>query len=265
MYDNHGKAKRMRDLACLLSLVIGLGCQQGRGLEPTAREQEIQKRIHSLQIGGITSYYVFSNLPQGAMVEKLPAIIFIGHPAPEIRPVDHFSLVWGQFSEPVVVIWSGLLDGMTEVELNTPIEDGKTWRRNSTQFPQLVEQYIEALPVDPERIYLTGFSASGVYAWMLAYDRPALYAGVVAMSAVAYPPQIQERLDSSAQVVTVVVRAEKDVLNEETRKLEERTGEIIEAKNSNSKWVLKKGETHAGVKLHWPRYLNYILRFSKSS
>jgi hypothetical protein len=254
----------MRNLACLLSLVMGLGCHQARGPESTAREQEIQKRIHSLRIGSITSYYVFSNLPLGSTVEKLPAIIFIGHPAPEIRPVDHFSLVWGQFSEPVVVIWSGLLDGMSEAELNTPIEDGKAWRRHSTQFPQLVEQYIEALPVDPKRVYLTGFSASGVYAWMLAYDRPALYAGVVAMSAVAYPPQIQERLDSSAQVVTVVVRAEQDVLNEESRKLEGRTGEIIEAKNFNSKWVLKRGETHASVKRHWPEYLNYILRFSKN-
>lgn len=73
------KAKPMRNLACLLSLVMGLGCHQARGPESTAREQEIQKRIHSLKIGSITSYYVFSNLPLGSTVEKLPAIIFIGH------------------------------------------------------------------------------------------------------------------------------------------------------------------------------------------
>ncbi len=254
----------MRDIAWLLLLLIGFGCQQAGGSEPAAGAQETQARIQSLRNGSTTSYYVFSNLSRGAKPEKLPAIIFIGHPAPEIRPVDHFSLVWGKFSEPVLLIWSGLLDGMTEAELNTPVEDGEQWGRNSKRFPQLVAHYIETLPVDPERIYLTGFSASAVHAWMLAYDRPTLYAGVVAMSAVAYPPQIQERLESSAEVVTVVVRAEQDMRNEENRNLEEKTAAVIKAKNSRSKWVLKKGETHSGVRRYWAEYLDYILQCSKN-
>ncbi len=257
-------AKKMRILARLLLLLMVSGCRQHGGPELTVREHEIQPHIKPLRIGRTTAYYVFSNLHVGPKEERLPAIIFLGHPAPEIRPVNHFSLVWGKFREPVVLIWSGILDGLTEAELNTPVEDRKNWRRNSELFPKLVEQYVEALPVDPDRIYLTGFSASGVHAWMLAYDRPELYAGVVAMSAVAYPPQIQENLDSSARVVTVVVRAEQDLRNKESRNLEGKTGSIIEARNPNSRWIVKEGETHAGVKRHWPEYLNYILQFSKT-
>ena len=82
------------------------------------------------------------------------------------------------------------------------------------------------------------------------------------MSAVAYPPQIQDRLASSARVVTVVVRADSDLQDAKTRSLEQRTGRIIEARNPGSKWVLLDGESHAGVKRHWPEHLKYILQFS---
>ncbi len=252
------------NLVCAVSLLVGPGCQQATEAPPsTGREQEIERQTRSLRIGATTSYYVLSNASEGPTTEQLPAIIFIGHPAPDIHPIDHFSLAWGGFTEPVLLIWSGLLDGMTEAELNTPVEDEATWRRNSKRFPQLVDRYVEVLPVDAERIYLTGFSASGIHAWMLAYDRPELYAGVVAMSAAAHPPQIQENLESGARVVTVVVRADADLLDRETRDLEEKTGAIIDAANRHSRWILEEGQTHAGVKRHWPEHLNYILRFSR--
>jgi len=96
---------------------------------------------------------------------------------------------------------------------------------------------------------------------MLAYDRLDLYAGVVAMSAISYPEQIQKALKSSESVVTVVVRGEKDAWLMKHLAQEEETGRIIESRNPHSKFVLMRGEDHGSVAAYWVEHLNYILQF----
>ncbi len=251
----------MRRLLCAPVLVAVLSCQHTKEPKRTTHVLEIQRQLQSIEVCGVTSRYIFTNRTHKTLAEKLPAIVFIGHPAADIQPADHFALVWGKLAEPAVLIWSGLLDGMSEAELNTPVDDESAWRRHSQMFPMMVARYIERLPIDPRRVYLTGYSASGVHAWMLAYDRPELYAGVVVLSATASPVQIQSKLDSSSQLVTVAVRAGRD-LGDVNRALELWTGQRIEAMNPRSEWVLKDNETHAGVKRYWADYLNYILGFS---
>ena len=98
---------------------------------------------------------------------------------------------------------------------------------------------------------------------MLAYDRPDLYSGVVAMSAVSYPEQIQHNLESGESIVTVVVRGQNDHAFPKRLEQERKTGHVIESRNPHSKFVLKQGESHGSVEKYWLEYLNYILQFSK--
>ncbi len=250
--------KTMRRLPWALVLAPALSCQHAKEPKPATHDPEAQRQLKSLDACGVTSRYLFTDRSPDVPTEQLPAIIFLGHPAPDIQPADHLALVRGKLDEPAVLIWSGLLDGMSRAELNTPVDDMSMWRRNAELFPRMVASYIEQLPIDRERVYLTGFSASGVHAWMLAYDRPELYAGVVVLSATASPVQIQKKLDRGVRLVTVVVRAEQD-LRGTNRTVELTTCRRIEALNPHSKCILEDDQTHAGVKRRWAERLNYVL------
>ena len=258
--------KSLGFLSAMFIVLAFTGCNRRDTPATASRELLLAARIRPLQIGATTSYYLFPGPSVHPRPHRLPAIIFIGHPAPEIQPATHFALVADRLSEPAILIWSGLLDHLSANDLHTPVDDDRAWQKNSQRFPELVGDYLRRLPVDPDRVYLTGFSSSGVHAWMLAYDRPDLYAGVVALSAPAYPRQIQDRLQAcGALLVTVVVRADEDLIaNEDALDIEKRTGAVIETLNPDSRWILKRGETHAGVKRYWPEWLNYILRFSRT-
>ncbi len=131
------------------------------------------------------------------------------------------------------------------------------------QFPKLLDDYKRKLDIDQSRVYLTGFSFAGVYAWMLAYDRPELYAGVVPMSAPSYPRQIQENLDAAREVVTVWVRGEQDDTPPNDLAGELRTGRIIESCNPDSRFVLKTGEGHRDMHKYWRESLQYAIQFRR--
>jgi erythromycin esterase-like protein len=211
--------------------------------------------VHRVHANGITSYYVYS----GAGHEgKLPAIIIIGHPLSS--PYTDLSTFQDKFDEPVLLIWSGLVSGLA---LDSRVDDEAAWARVRQQFPKLLDDYKRRLGIDESRIYLTGFSAAGVYAWMLAYDRPELYAGVVPMSAPSHPRQIQENLEAAKVVVTVVVRGEQDDTPPRNLEAEKRTGRVIEAYNPHSRFVLKPGEGHRDMHKYWRENLQYVLQFSK--
>ena len=76
--------------------------------------------------------------------------------------------------------------------------------------------------------------------------------------------QLQQNLESSESVVTVVVRGRNDHVYPKRLEQEIKTGRVIESLNPHSKFVLKQGESHGSVEKYWLQYLNYILQFSKS-
>jgi len=205
---------------------------------------------------GVTSYYTYSNM-QSVSKEGLPAIIFIGHPASRREKLQRFI---GQFNEPVLLIWCGLLSDLDD---DTLVDDKTVWHKKRQDFLSSFKAYKEHFGFDEKRVYLTGFSFAGVYAWMLAYDRPDLYAGVVAMSAVSYPEQIQQNLQSGESVVAVVVRGGNDEAFPERLEQEKQTGYVIESENPHSRFIIKQGEGHGDVAKYWVEYLRYILHFKK--
>lgn len=212
--------------------------------------------LSSITIDGVTSYYTYSNVESGSK-EGLPAIIIIGHPAGRRESIERFA---DQFNEPVLLIWCGLLDDLRD---DTLVDDNTVWQRKKQDFLASFKGYKDYFRFDEKRVYLTGFSFTGAYAWMLAYDRPDLYSGVVAMSAVSYPEQIQQNLESSESIVTVVVRGRNDAAFPERLEQERKTGRVIESRNPHSKFVLKQSEGHGSVAKYWLQYLNYILQFSR--
>jgi len=212
--------------------------------------------LSRITIDGVRSYYTYSNTEPGSR-EGLHVIIFIGHPAGRPERLQRFV---GRFSKPVLLIWCGLLSDLDDDAL---VDDNTIWHKKKQDFLVSFKGYKEYFPFDEKRVYLTGLSSAGVYAWMLAYDRPDLYAGVVAMSALSYPEQIQQSLESAASVVTVVVRGEKDLAFPQRLAQERHTGKVIESQNPHSKFVLKQGEGHGSVAKYWLEYLNYILQFNR--
>ena len=157
----------------------------------------------------------------------------------------------------MLLIWCDLFFGLDD---DTTLEDRTLWQKKRREFAELYRCYEERFGVDSSRVYLTGFSFAGAYSWMLAYDRPDQFAGVVAMSAVSYPEQIQKALKSGESVVTVVVIGEADAWFEKRRVQEKETGRIVESKNPHSRFVVKSGEDHGSVEKYWVEYLKYVLK-----
>lgn len=211
-------------------------------------------RFHEITLAGIPSWYAYSNSDTD-MNRPLPAIIFLGRPN---RVREDLQRCAGKFNEPVLLISCGLLH---DLHGDTLLDDQVVWRRKRQEFVNLYRRYKEHFGFDPNRVYLTGFSFFGAYAWMLAYDRPDLYAGVVAISAPSYPEQIQENLKSGESVVTVVVRGEKDAGLARRLAQENETGRAIESRNPHSRFVVKPGEDHRGVAEEWLEQLHYVLQF----
>jgi pimeloyl-ACP methyl ester carboxylesterase len=246
------KVSRKQQLVVILCLVSACGlAAKGLWLRPWSG-------VHRIRANGIPSYYVRS----GAGVDhegKLPAIIIVGHLLSS--PFKDLAAFKDKFGEPVLLIWSGLLCDLPE---NCRVDDEAVWTSKRQQFLTLLDDYKTRLPIDRDRVYLTGFSFAGVYAWMLAYDRPELYAGVVPMSATSYPRRIQENLDAGKRVVTVWVRGEKDGTPPNDLAAEMRTGKIIESSNPRSRFVLKPGEGHRDMHKYWWENLQYVLQFRRA-
>ena len=71
------------------------------------------------------------------------------------------------------------------------VDDPERLRRVPVVFEASVSRLPDLLPIDPARVYLTGSSFDGVWAWILGLSKPELY--VVALSAVSYPEAILDR------------------------------------------------------------------------
>lgn len=244
-------------MSCKQQLIIVVCLASAGGLAAGGLWLRPWSEVHRIHANGIPSYYVYSGA-DASHEGKLPAIIIVGHPLSS--PFKDLATFKDKFDEPVLLIWSGLVSGL---RLDSRVDDEAVWARVRQQFPKLLDNYKRRLSIDEGRVYLTGFSAAGVYAWMLAYDRPELYAGVVPTSATSYPRQIQENLDAAKAVVTVFVRGEKDDTPPKDLAAEMRTGKIIESYNGRSRFVLKQGEGHRDMHKHWLENLQYVLQFGR--
>lgn len=238
--------------AMLLSIYAGLALNRaGPGLFSLT-----PSGFQRILVGVRPSYYLCSD-PGVAPKPGLPAIIFIGD---RFATPERLRAFVGKFDEPVLLVWCNLLSAISD---KTAVEDPVIWEAKRRQFPELLARYQQVLHFDPSRVYLTGGGFTGIYAWMLAYDKPGEYAGVVVISGVSYPPQIQKRLSSGRSVVTVFVRGEAVAPSRLAQDRE--TGRIIESENPHSRFLLKPGEDRRTLTNYWAENLRYVLQFRKSA
>ncbi|MGA2867288.1 MAG: hypothetical protein ABSF95_22655 [Verrucomicrobiota bacterium] len=214
--------------------------------------------LSPMPIEGSASFYACSE-PGKGFKERLPVIICIGHNFSQ-KP-DVLTQLVGRLGEPVLLIWCDLLSDLSG---DTRLDDPVVWEKKRREFTGLLSRYRQILKFDEQRVYLTGTGFAGAYAWMLAYDQPEQYAGVVAMSAPSNPKQIQERIEAAKAVVTVVVMREKLEWLVKHRAEEERTGRFIESQNLRSKFSVKSIEGRSEMAKCWAENLKYILQFRKS-
>jgi hypothetical protein len=222
------------------------------------QRQRPKPGLSRIPLEGGASFYICSDADLG-FKEGLPVIIRIGHTFEQPETLLRFV---GKFSEPVLLIWSDLL---ADFSADTALEDDALWQKKRQEFASVLDRYRELLRFDERRVYLTGSGFDGAYAWMLAYDRPELYAGIVALSAPSYPQPIQGRLDTSSSVVTVVGWAEKGSWFQKHRDEERQTGQTIEALNSHSKCAINPSKTRRETDKQWVESLRYILQFRKEA
>ena len=242
---SNGKSRFIIFVVLMLLVMSSCGCRQAK---PSS--------LGSITIDGVKSYYAYSNMESGSK-EGLPVIIIIDHPLGGCTSPERFVV---KFDEPVLLIWCKLLD---DLDHDTLVDDNTVWQKKRQVFLTLFQGYKDHFGFDERRVYLTGFSSTGVYAWMLAYDRPDLYSGVVAMSVVSYPQQIQQNLESGESIVTVVVIGQNDPMFLRREEQERQRGRVIESRNPHSKFVLMQGEDHSSIEKYWLEYLDYVLQFSK--
>lgn len=242
---SNGKSRFIVFIMLMLLVTSSCGCRQAK---PSS--------LGRITINGVKSYYAYSNMESGSK-EGLPVIIIIDHPLGGCTSPERFAV---KFDEPVLLIWCKLLD---DLDHDTLVDDNTVWQKKRQVFLTLFQGYKDRFGFDERRVYLTGFSTTGIYAWMLAYDRPDLYVGVVAMSAFSYPQQIQQNLESGESIVTVVVVGQNDPMFLRRDEQERQRGRVIESRNPHSKFVLMQGEDHRSIEKYWLEYLDYVLQFSK--
>ena len=210
--------------------------------------------LDRLPIKGSASFYRCSESGDGWQ-EGLPVVLCIGN---KYEKPDVLNQFVGRLSEPVTLIWCDLLSNLRD---DTQLDDPVLWDQKRREFMGLFSRYREILRFDERRVYLTGSGFAGAYAWMLAYDQPVRYAGVVAVAAPSYPKPIQERLDAARALVTVVLLRDKKEWLLKHRAEEERTGRLIQSLNPNSKFSIKSMEGRAETAKYWVEHLKYVLRF----
>jgi tetratricopeptide (TPR) repeat protein len=253
--------KRITASAIILLIVVALS-NNGES------SSNVGPVTESAKVNDIVVRYVTPDKPKLPEGEKLvsrgyPVIILIGHPINQnnITKQDRrLKAIFYGVDEPTIVVRSGALDNKVS---KWEVSNWQRWRKKRKEFLKVMDFIRTNLPGDEDRIYLTGYSFDGVYAWMLAYDKPELYAGVVAVSAVSYPKQIQRKLKSGKDIVTVVIRGEKDHMFPRRLRQERTTGKKLESYNKYSKWILVEGYGHGGLDAHWISFLNYILQFRR--
>lgn len=132
------------------------------------------------------------------------------------------------------------------------VDEPELLQKVPSHFDVLYAALLRQLPIDPRRVYLMGFSFDGVWAWILGYEHPKRYAGVIALSAVSYPAPIVEGVSGEAarHVPVCVLRGARDHMFPKRFDQERRTGKELMQSHRGSLWKVIPDAAHADVWMH---------------
>jgi len=211
----------------------------------------------SLDVDGVRISYTAAVPPAGA---PRPVVIRVGHPHDGQRSIRSLRALRA----------AGVPDDFVLVETSTlravlagrrlPVDAPELVARVPPLFEGFVRELPQHLPIDPKRIYLTGFSFDAVWAWILGYSKPESYAGVVALSAVSYPAPISAGLERGRDLPVCVLRGELDHQYPGRLEQERAVGARLMAVNPRSYFEVLPGVSHTGVPAYAWRCFQRILR-----
>ncbi len=190
-----------------------------------------------------------------------PLVLRIGHP----RQLDQMIAQLRQIrrhmpkDEPFLFVTTDILT----LENDCAVDAADLVSSVPKRFSGFVDALTSRLPVDRERIYLTGFSFDGVWAWMLGYAEPLRYAAVAALSSVSYPKPIQEGIKKGTTLPVCVLRGAKDPLVKRHLVQETSTGEHLVRNNPSSIFKILPNTDHSGVENEADQCLQWLARWRR--
>ena len=166
-----------------------------RRVVPPGREALSETLYYSIPFNGVVRRYGI-HIPSG-LTEKSPALVILLHG----RGGDESSMVrltegrFNQYAERYgyIVLYPSALGGHWEDGRTDQLfaRDGK--RREDMEYIAFLVKEMEALySVDPNRIYIAGFSNGGMLALRLACEMPLPIRGVAAVAA-SLPVELESR------------------------------------------------------------------------
>lgn len=237
--------------------------------------EDVKSKVRTLEVDvgrfHVRAHYVRSDLAEGDTA-GLPVVVFVGRYGAD--PAEGFQRVCGRLAEPAVLVWVEEPSPGDEPAQASGMGDPiwEYWSGIRAVFPPLIRQCRASLGTDPNRVYLTGWSWDGANAWKLAYDRPELYAGVVAISPDpqtlarlhVYPPA-QGALRAAAEVPTVVVyETPIRSLTLWSYAYKEAERHVV-AGHPDSRWWWDTNVSHVQLREQWFTALNYLLQLTRES
>lgn len=208
----------------------------------------VQFRSHTFQLTAeLALHYTVMQPRAMAMPHRMPTVIRMGHPTDsKRRHKDRLLDLWDHMGRPAntVLIETDVLERFAGLSVDAP--------PITATVPKLFAEFIRSLAavdslVDPDRIYLFGFSFDGVWALILGLSQPDLYAGVVALSAITFPTPIAGRPENGANLPLCILRGANDHIYPRRREQEEETGRKLVGSNPGSRFRILPNVSHTGV------------------
>ena len=151
------------------------GCLLWAGIATCGRDGSVVQEVRSKHPAGY-DYLLYR--PQTTSTAPLPLVVYL-----------HGS---GEIGRGVSVLkkrnpchWAKEKAGVFPFILAAPPATREGW--NSDKIVRLVERLCRDERIDPDRVYLTGFSMGGGAAFRIAGDRPDLFAAIVPVAGGAHP------------------------------------------------------------------------------
>lgn len=169
---------------------------------------------HAFEVGGLqlsASLYVPESLNRPSALWVIPA-----HPSQTVNSDKHFEFTLAGLPQDALVLWVHLYDAIT-ANPDTPL--GKKYGsgvRNDRQrvidhgdvYAAAVAMALRQFPVDPDRVYCWGVSASGIATWWNGVCLPDVFAGICPCD--TRPIQVIPWMGSLLQMRVGILHGEKD-------------------------------------------------------
>jgi dienelactone hydrolase len=213
-----------------------------------------------VEVGGRSIRWVALVPKTQSGMSQFPLVVRVGHP--RVLDQQRFELARLEREldarEPVAFLTTDVL-ALSLTSDRCHVDDAELLARVPSLFDATLDNALATLPIDRDRIYLTGFSFDGVWAWILGFARPDQYAAIAPLSAVSYPGPISGRPANGTALPVCALRGARDHMYPGRRDQEEHTGREMTTANPNSVFRILPDVDHGGVSDHSAECWRWLL------